>query len=201
MPNRGLIRRSSKAFRRDTRNLPIQVATSRDCCCFPTATTRGSRLQSLVDAGQGLPAEIADRERQAHAQDLEAYRRESNYIRAGIQLLLDSRTVALTLASRALSVHGLRLMRRAAPWEAWLLTNEAFALYGGERFTDWRLFQLAFILAHVPTFASRMPEFADRFDADRDELPPAFSILRLAAASPKLSSASRLQRFPRPPQG
>ena len=59
---------------------------------------------------------------------------------------------------------------RAAPWEAWLLTNEAFALYGGERFTDWRLFQLAFILAHIPTFASRMPEFADRFDADRDEL-------------------------------
>jgi hypothetical protein len=59
---------------------------------------------------------------------------------------------------------------RAAPWEAWLLTNEAFAHYGGDRFTDWRLFQLAFILAHVPTLASRMPEYADRFDADRDEL-------------------------------
>ena len=48
--------------------------------------------------------------------------------------------------------------------------TKSFALYGGERFTDWRLFQLGFILAHIPTFASRMPEFADRFDADRDEL-------------------------------
>ena len=45
--------------------------------------------QALVDAGQGLPAEIAERERQAHAQDLEAYRRESGYIRAGVQLLLE----------------------------------------------------------------------------------------------------------------
>jgi hypothetical protein len=126
--------------------------------------------QSLVDAGQGLPAEIADRERQAHAQDLEAYRRESSYIRAGIQLLLDSRTVAQTLASRAPLGSWAALDARAAPYEAWLLTNESFALYGGERFTDWRLFQLAFILAHVPTFACRMPEFADRFDADRDEL-------------------------------
>jgi hypothetical protein len=126
--------------------------------------------QSLVDAGLGLPAEIADRERQAHAQDLEAYRRESSYIRAGIQLLLDSRVIAQTLASRAPLGSWSTLDARAAPWEAWLLTNEAFALYGGERFTDWRLFQLAFILAHVPTFASRMPEFADRFDADRDEL-------------------------------
>jgi hypothetical protein len=32
------------------------------------------------------------------------------------------------------------------------------------------LFQLGFIFAHIPTFASRMPEFADQFDADRDEL-------------------------------
>ena len=126
--------------------------------------------QALVDAGQGLPADIAERERQAHAQDLEAYRRESSYIRAGIQLLLESRTIAQTLASRAALGSWAALDARAAPWEAWLLTNEAFALYGGERFTDWRLFQLAFILAHVPTFASRMPEFAHRFDADRDEL-------------------------------
>ena len=126
--------------------------------------------QALVDAGEGLPPDIADRERQAHAQDLEAYRRESSYIRAGIQLLLDSRSVAQTLTGKAAMGSWAALDPRAAPWEAWLLTNEAFALYGGERFTNWRLFQLAFILAHVPTFASRMPEFADRFDADRDEL-------------------------------
>ena len=50
------------------------------------------------------------------------------------------------------------------------IVNETFARYGGARYTDWRLFQLAFILAHVPTLASRMPEFEDRFDAFRDEL-------------------------------
>ena len=126
--------------------------------------------QSGIDVGQGLPADIADRERQAHARDLEAYRRESGYIRAGVQLLLDSRAVAQTLASNAQLGSWAALDARAAPWESWLLTNEAFSLYGGDRFTDWRLFQLAFILAHVPTLASRMPEFAHWFDADRDEL-------------------------------
>ena len=126
--------------------------------------------QALVDAGQGLPSDVAERERQAHARDLEAYRRESSYIRAGIQLLLDSRSVAESLASKGALGSWASLDARAAPWEAWLLTNEAFALYGGDRFTDWRLFQLAFILAHIPTLASRMPEFADWFDADRDEL-------------------------------
>src|SRR5260370_7235410 len=33
----------------------------------------------------------------------------------------------------------------------------------------WRLFQLAFVLAHVPTFASRVPDFAADFDANFDE--------------------------------
>ncbi len=126
--------------------------------------------QALVDAGEGLLADIADKERQAHAQDIEAYGRESGYIRAGIQLLLDSRDAARDLAARSPLGSWSALDARAAPWEAWLLTNEAFGHYGGDRFTDWRLFQLAFILAHVPTLASRMPEYADRFDADRDEL-------------------------------
>ncbi|SJZ30942.1 Helicase conserved C-terminal domain-containing protein [Enhydrobacter aerosaccus] len=128
------------------------------------------QAQTLVDAGQGLPDDIAERERQAHAVDLEAYRRESGYIRAGIQLLLDSCNAARALGPDAPLGSWSSRDRRAAPWEAWLLTNEAFARYGGERYTEWRLFQLAFILAHVPTLASRMPEFADRFDAHRDEM-------------------------------
>lgn len=103
--------------------------------------------------------------------DLEAYRRESDYIRAGVELLKESRLAARTLESRGRSGSpGADLARRAAPWTAWLHTNETFARYGGRRFTDWRLFQLAFILAHIPTLASRMPEFEHRFDAFRDEL-------------------------------
>ena len=126
--------------------------------------------QAVVDAGTNLPPELAERERQAHGRDLEAYRRESNYIRAGVQLLMDSRSAANAVSANAAFGSWSTLDPRAAPWEAWLLTNETFARYGGERFTDWRLFQLAFILAHIPTFSSRMPEFADRFDPERDEL-------------------------------
>ena len=126
--------------------------------------------QAVVDAGLNLPNDIAERERQAHGRDLEAYRRESNYIRAGVQLLLDSRTAAQAVSGNAALGSWSTLDPRAAPWEAWLLTNETFARYGGERFTEWRLFQLAFILAHIPTLSSRMQEFADRFDPERDEL-------------------------------
>jgi hypothetical protein len=126
--------------------------------------------QAQVDAGEGLPADAADKERQAHREDLEAYRRESGYIRAGIQLVQDSREVARPLMGQKPLGSWSALNPRAAPWEAWLLMNETFARYGRDRFTDWRLFQLAFILAHVPTLASRMPEYADRFNAERDEL-------------------------------
>jgi hypothetical protein len=66
--------------------------------------------QALVDAGEGLPPEIADKERRAHALDIEAYRRESGYIRAGIQLLLDSRVAAHAMMTRGSSAHGPPLM-------------------------------------------------------------------------------------------
>lgn len=128
--------------------------------------------QATVDVGRGLQPELADDERHSHARDLNAYRRESGYIRTGIELLRESCEAARALAdARGMNAEARAgLARRAAPWQAWLRTNETFALYGGARFTDWRLFQLTFILAHLPTFASRIPEFEDQFDAFRDEL-------------------------------
>jgi len=128
--------------------------------------------QAGFDAGAGLDERVAADERRAHEQDMQAYRRESGFIRDGIVLLQDSRNVAMQLAAAPPLDAGARasLTRRAAPWKAWLCTNEAFAAYGGDKFTDWRLFQLAFILAHLPTLASRMPEYEDRFDPFRDEL-------------------------------
>lgn len=157
--------------------LPTRYAELQDPNCdierlflLPDRYDEWIATQAQVDAGLGLPDEVADKERQAHAQDLEAYRRESGYIRAGIQLLCDSRAIARSVSTRAPLGRWAVLDAGAAPWEAWLLANEAFALYGRERFTDWRLFQLAFILAHVPTLASRMPEYEDYFNAERDEL-------------------------------
>lgn len=128
--------------------------------------------QSRIDYGEGLPADIADQERTSHAEDISAYRRESGYIRAGIELLSLSQEAAQTLSNNPPQKPEARasLERKALPWQAWLRTNETFDLYGRGQYTDWRLFQLAFILAHVPTFASRIEEFEDSFDSFRDEL-------------------------------
>src|SRR5690606_3190796 len=128
--------------------------------------------QAGIDVGQGLSADVADEERRTHARDLEAYRRESGYIRTGIELLQESHEAARILSSNPPAAGDAReaLAKQAVPWEAWLRTNEAFELYGAGQYTDWRLFQLAFILAHLPTFASRIDVFAHRFDAFRDEL-------------------------------
>lgn len=127
--------------------------------------------QRGLDAGANLDADLADQERRSHAEDIEAYRRESRYIREGISLLQQARAAYGELQALPSGSPQRRVLsRRAAPWLAWLRTNEAFAAYGGTRFTNWRLFQLAFILAHIPTLASRMPEYEGQFDAFRDEL-------------------------------
>ena len=127
--------------------------------------------QDSLDVGENLDADLADQERQAHAEDIEAYRRESRYIRQGISLLLSGREAYNDLKNTTSnSPRRIELSRRAAPWIAWLRTNETFRDYGGTRYTDWRLFQLAFILAHIPALASRMPEYAEEFDPFRDEL-------------------------------
>src|SRR5690606_26766867 len=128
--------------------------------------------QAGIDAGEGLSADIADEERRSHERDLEAYRRESGYIRTGIELMQESREAAQILSTNPPAARDAleALAKQAVPWESWLRTNEAFELYGAGQYTNWRLFQLAFILAHLPTFASRTDAFADRFDAFRDEL-------------------------------
>lgn len=143
-----------------------------DLLALPDVYDDWIRSQESLDVTSGLPDGLADSERFAHQADLAAYRRESRYIRDGVNLLAESAQAAASFASDSGLGTEARaaLARRAAPWEAWLRTNEAFAAYGGRRFTDWRLFQLAFILAHLPTLASRMPEFEGWFDPERDEL-------------------------------
>jgi len=128
-------------------------------------------VQTDVAIDNGLTGDAAEEERRTRERDLDDYRRESRYIRAGVELLRRSQAAFQALSSASVA-EGERaaLERRAVPWRAWLLTNETFAQYGRDRYTNWRLFQLAFILAHLPTLASRMPEFEDQFDPFRDEL-------------------------------
>jgi len=122
------------------------------------------------EIARGLSSEDAARERERFATDLAGQRLEARHIEKGVRLLISAREAALA-ARQATGTEEDRLRRKAAPWQAWLMMNESFARRDRkdpER--GWRLFQLAFILAHIPTFASRMDEYADAFDVERDEL-------------------------------
>ena len=125
------------------------------------------RLRTTVTAG--LDREDAEIEAARLRKDIAAQRAEARYIERGVELLMASKQ-----AADSLSTHGgsnrEELERRAAPWRAWIMTNEAFALrdsYDPNR--GWRLFQMAFVLSHVPVFASRMAEWRDYHDQPLNE--------------------------------
>lgn len=110
--------------------------------------------------GQGDPLQVE------HFQnDLAAWRKEVDRIRLGIRLLMSSKAVC-----DANPADGM-----AAPWKTWLALQTSFArVYRpSQRIPNpgWRLFQLAFVLSHVPTLASRIPGFdgPDYFDPEFDE--------------------------------
>src|SRR5262249_8738703 len=126
-----------------------------------------ARLRTAVREGLS-PAE-ADVESERLERDLSDQRREAGYIERGIRLLGQSQDAYRALAT-ANGAQRAALERCAAPDRAWLLTNESFLNRdGGDPRRGWRLFQLAFILAHVPTFASRMEEYRASFDPLLDE--------------------------------
>ena len=119
--------------------------------------------ETQVDPALGVedPTE-ADRERERFKQDTDAYRREAQRIGLGIKLLETSYGVFKDRPND----------RQAIPYRAWRLLNETFQWAGaGRKIEGWRLFQLAFVLAHLPTIVSRMPEYAQSpwFDPEFDE--------------------------------
>jgi len=137
------------------------------------------QLSALSDAMDGWIEFVADNTNLSHLgeegdeadeaaqrtrfeDDLHAWRRECNRIRKGIWLLSDSqRSWRSSPGSQA-----------AIPYRAWLLLNRSFASAHpatAEQRPGWRLFQLAFVLAHVPTFASRIADYEGEFDATFDE--------------------------------
>lgn len=127
-----------------------------------------SRLRNSVR--EGLSQEDADRESRRLESDISAQRAEAGYIERGISLLIKSQQAYTALADNKNDSNAEALARRAAPYRAWLLTNRSFLeREGGNTGSGWRLFQLAFILAHVPTLASRMEEFREYQDSKLDE--------------------------------
>jgi hypothetical protein len=107
-------------------------------------------------------ADQADREREKFRQGIANYTREANRIELGIDLLEHAFK----------RFHAEAACRDALPYRAWLLLNRTFRDAGLARgIVRWRLFQLTFVLAHIPTLASRMAEYAKTpwFDPEFDE--------------------------------
>jgi hypothetical protein len=119
---------------------------------------------------EGLEQEDAERETRRLEADLSAQRNEAGYIERGIRLLEESQGAFRAASVEQDATKRAALERRAAPYRAWLLTNQSFLeREGGNDERGWRLFQLAFILAHVPTLASRMEEYREYQDHRLDE--------------------------------
>jgi len=140
------------------------------------------RLESLVPAMQAwlddLPARVCltegldrsdsegiARETEAFKQDLAKWAAEMNAVAAGLECLRGSRG--------AWGKRGPQSDPKAVVYEAWLATNEAMADFMKVRFghdnSEWRLFQLAFIIANIPALASRIPELRHLYDERRDD--------------------------------
>lgn len=123
---------------------------------------------SRIDPSHGLPANDVEgraREIAAFEKDMSLWRNELESIRAGIEILEESR--------RHWTARGPQADGRGVVFEAWLAMNEAMADFMKIRFkrddSKWRLFQLAFIVANIPTFATRLPEFKSRYQEKRDD--------------------------------
>ena len=113
--------------------------------------------------GVNSPSDQAN-EKRNFERDLEAYRCEQQDIQRGIDVLQEARLAYLEDTES----------EAAIPYKAWLMMNESFREAGKDKdgivkFESWRLFQMAFILAQLPGFASRLNAYADRFDPDKDE--------------------------------
>jgi hypothetical protein len=126
------------------------------------------QLPNRIDPLQGLSADDAegrDREQDAFARDMKKWQGEYEAIKSGLDVLSESR--------QAWKVRGPQADPKATVYEAWLAMNEAMADFMKARFkredSTWRLFQLAFIIANVPSLASRITEFKHHYRELRDD--------------------------------
>lgn len=126
------------------------------------------KLPSRINALDGLDKDDVEgiaREMEAFKEDIKKWGAEKNAIQSGLDVLNESR--------KAWKSRGLQIDQKAVVYEAWLGMNEAMADFMELRFgtddSQWRLFQLAFIVANIPTLASRLPEFQDCYQESRDD--------------------------------
>jgi len=125
-------------------------------------------LPERIDLRAGLDTTDSDailREEKQFETDQDFWRAEVEAIETGIAILDESR--------RHWRCRGPQTEEAAVPFEAWLAMNETMADAMRTRFgrddTEWRLFQLAFVLATLPSIATRLDAFQHYFLEARDD--------------------------------
>ena len=125
-------------------------------------------LPGEVNPKEGLDSSDSEgiaRETEALRSDIVKWAAEMNSIAAGLECLRESKSVW--------QERGQQSNPKAIVYEAWLAMNEAMADFMQSRFkhdnNEWRLFQLAFIIANIPALASRIKEFSHFYDERRDD--------------------------------
>jgi hypothetical protein len=124
------------------------------------------KMPEDIDVAEGLDSsdkESIERERQQFATDMQAWSEEARAIETGLSILEESRKHWVARGSQS--------NEAAIPFEAWLAMNEAMADLMEEKFPkpQWRMFQLAFILANLSAMATRLRHFKDHYVANRDD--------------------------------
>jgi hypothetical protein len=122
-------------------------------------------------------AEQLANERAKLEEDLRCWDRERQAIQRGIDLLTES--------AKHWSGPGRQADPRGIPCEAWFAMNEAMQSVGKGKYDSWRLFQLAFVVSMVPTFATRIPEFHSYYKDDVVEQANAVTLLYFATGGGK----------------
>jgi len=125
-----------------------------------------------------LTTEEEQQEESRFNQDKTAWRSELAAIRSGLEILKESK--------KHWSGPGMQESPLGVPFEAWLSMNTAMAKVAKSKgYEDWRLFQLAFILASLPTFATRIFEFHRFYTPEVSQHANAVTLLYFATGGGK----------------
>ncbi len=153
--------RSGSTVRRDYKTLSDPTFPVSELAALPDEYNKWiDGLSTRIDPARGVTdANESLIEQQNFEEDCEAYRIECEDIARGVNLLARAQAAFKSDPDDPAS----------APFRAWIMMNATFKDAGGDKFIEWRLFQLAFILAQIAGFASRLPSYEDDFDVERDE--------------------------------
>jgi hypothetical protein len=133
-----------------------------------------------IDKGLDGPNAAAERvqEEGKLRMDLKAWEGELTAIRNGLTILEHSR--------KHWTAPGPQKSALALPFEAWVSMNDAMARVAQTKgYEEWRLFQVAFILASIPAFATRIPEFHSFYTPEVAEHANAVTLLYFSTGGGK----------------